>query len=197
MFAKAPLPGRAKTRLVPRLGEWGAARLQARLTVRALRTAREAGCGDVELHGAPHGRHGFFLRSAGSANAALRGQRGGDLGERMAHAFARALRRHRAVILIGSDCPALRARDLRRAMRLLRGGRDAVLAPAEDGGYALIGLSRFRPQLFSGIAWGGPLVYAQTVRQLEALGLRWQALRTVWDVDRPEDLERLRALRLP
>ncbi len=113
----------------------------------------------------------------------------------MYRAVAQALRRHKAVIVIGTDCPALTARDLRRAARLLRGGCDAVLAPAEDGGYALIGLTRVSPRLFSEIAWGTSAVYGETTRRLTSAGYRWRALRTVWDVDRPEDLERLRSLR--
>jgi len=197
VFARAPLPGRAKTRLAPRLGAWGAARLQARLTRRALATAVAARCGDVELHGTPRARNGFFLLCARRTGAVLRAQRGADLGERMARAFRGALRRRRAVLLIGSDCPELRPRDLRKALRLLRGGHAAVLAPAEDGGYALIGLARHRPGLFREIEWGGADVFARTARRLDALGLRWRALRMVWDVDRPADLDRLRALRWP
>jgi glycosyltransferase A (GT-A) superfamily protein (DUF2064 family) len=98
--------------------------------------------------------------------------------------------------LIGADCPELAARDLRRADRLLRAGCDAVIAPAEDGGYALIALRRCSPLLFEGIGWGGPDVYAETLRRLERLGWRWRALRTVWDLDRPEDLPRLGRVRL-
>ena len=161
-----------KTRLVPRLGEWRAARLHARLTLHALRTARAAACGPVELYGTAR-------------------QRGADLGERMHRALARGLRRHRGVIIIGADCPALRPRDLRRAARWLAGGCDVVIAPAEDGGYALIGARRVAPLLFTGIAWGGPDVYESTVRKLVSLGYRWRALERLWDVDRPEDLGRL------
>lgn len=185
VFARAPRPGRAKTRLVPRLGEWRAARLHLRLVARALRTASASGCGPVELH-------------ASAAHSALpcdQVQRGSDLGERMHRAFAVALRRHDRVILIGADCPELRAQDLRRAERWLRSGCDAVMAPAEDGGYGLIALRKNSPELFRGIAWGGPDVYRQTVERLERLGWRWRALRTIWDVDRPQDLERLRSLR--
>jgi len=185
VFAKAPVPGHAKTRLIPRLGAWGAARLQARLTLAALRTARAAGCGPVELHGSS--RHSFFI-----GKGRFRLQRGADLGERMQRAFSSALRRHRPVILIGTDCPALRPADLRRAARWLRGGCDAVLAPAEDGGYALIGLKRILPRIFQQIPWGEPGVYAATVERLA--GRRWRALRTVWDLDRPEDLDRLRSV---
>jgi len=200
VFAKAPLPGRAKTRLIPRLGEAGAARLQARLTARTLRTARATGFAAVELHATPSRTHGLFAFYGKSFHAEIKKQRGRDLGERMHNALARALRRHRPVILIGTDCPELTAADLRRAARLLRGGCDVVLAPAEDGGYALIGVRKVSAALFcalfSGIAWGGPDVYAQTVRKLALAGYRWRALRTVWDLDRPADLERYASLRL-
>ena len=176
VFARAPVPGRVKTRLIPRLGEFRAARLHARLTARALRTAVAAGCGRVEMHDTTK-------------------QRGADLGERMYRALSGALRRHRAAILIGTDCPALRPSDLRRAARLLAGGCHAVLAPVEDGGYVLIGVRRVAPCLFAGIEWGGASVYAATVARLDSLAYRWRALRTLWDVDRPEDLARLRSLR--
>jgi len=189
VFARAPLPGRAKTRLVPKLGAWGAARLQARLTERAVQTAIAARCGPVELHGTPRAAHPFFRRLQGRYGIARRGQSGGDLGERMHHALRGALRRHRYALLIGVDAPALRATDVRRALRLLRSGRDVVIAPAEDGGYALIACRRAPRPVFERIDWGGNKVYAQTVQRLERL--RWRALRTVWDVDRPEDVERL------
>ena len=184
VFARAPVPGQAKTRLIPRLGEWRAARLHARLTRQAVDTALAARCGAVELHGTA--RHSFFS----SLPVGFRLQRGDDLGERMHHALSRA---NKPVILIGTDCPALAPADLRRAARWLRGGCEVVLAPAEDGGYALIAVRRFRPELFKDINWGGAHVYADTVRRLS--GVRWRALRTVWDVDRPEDLERLKSLR--
>ena len=180
VFARAPVPGAVKTRLIPRLGAWGAARLHVRLTRHALATAAAAACGPVELHLTR--RHSLF-RTA-------RLQRGADLGSRMQHAFANA---KRPAILIGADCLELTAADLRRAMRWLRGGYDAVLAPAEDGGYALVALRRPIPGLFRGIDWGSERVYAQSVQKLR--GYRWRALRTVRDVDRPEDLERVRLLR--
>ena len=111
----------------------------------------------------------------------------------MFHALARGLRGYRAVILVGTDCAALQVRDLRRAARALAGGCDAVLSPAEDGGYPLIGLRRVSPRLFENMSWGGPDVFARTAARLDRLGWRWRRLRTLWDVDRPEDLERLRA----
>jgi rSAM/selenodomain-associated transferase 1 len=187
VFARAPAAGRAKRRLVPRLGAAGAARLHLQLMRRALRTAAAAGCGPVELHLAA--RHALF-RGA-------RLQRGADLGERMHRALAAALRRHRGAILIGSDCPGLLPADLRRAARLLAGGCDVVLNPAEDGGYVLIGARRVTAALFDGVEWGTGGVYAATAERLAAAGYRWRALRTLWDVDRPADLARLRSLRFP
>jgi rSAM/selenodomain-associated transferase 1 len=178
VFARAPRAGRVKTRLIPLLGEAGAARLHARLVARALATARAARLGPVALW-------------------STRRQRGADLGARMLHAFRHGLRRARRVVLIGADCPALRARDLRRAARWLAGGADAALAPAADGGYALIALRRVAPRLFEGIEWGGAQVMAETRARLAALGWRWRELPQTWDVDRPADVARLASLRPP
>lgn len=185
VFARAPVAGAAKTRLAARIGAERAAHLQKHLVRAALATAQAARCGPVELHAT--GRHGW-LRALG---VPLRLQRGADLGERM----YRALRGRPGAVLIGSDAPALDAADLRRAARLLRGGADVVLAPAEDGGYALIAARRIRPQVFAGVRWGSDEVLAQTLANLERCRLRCRLLRKVWDVDRPADLERLRSLR--
>lgn len=176
VFAREPRAGHVKTRLIPLLGAVGAARLHARLTVRTLATARAARLGRVGLW-------------------STRRQRGADLGERMRHACERALRRSARVILLGTDCPVLRAADLRRAARWLAGGADAVFAPAEDGGYALIALRRVSPALFADLPWGGAHVMARTRERLARLGWRWRELPEVWDIDRPEDVARLRALR--
>lgn len=191
VFAKAPQAGRVKTRLAARLGAAAAARLHARLVERTLLTAIGAGCGAVELHGSPS-NHAALRALARRHGVALRSQAEGDIGRRMGRAFREGLRTHRRMILIGSDCPALAPADLRRAERLLR-GCSAVIAPAEDGGYPLLGLSRPVPAIFEAIAWSTPSVMSQTRVRLAALGLRWRELRTLWDVDRPADLERLLA----
>lgn len=192
VFAKAPQPGKAKTRLAPLLGKAGAARLHARLVERAVRTALAAKLGPVELHCAPRLKHPFFAAMAARYGLRLRAQGPGNLGDRMHRAFARVLRDAGSALLIGSDCPALRASDLRAAARALRRGADAVLAPAEDGGYPLVGLRRARKALFDGVAWGGPKVLEQTRARLQRQRCKWVELRTVWDVDRPEDVARLR-----
>jgi rSAM/selenodomain-associated transferase 1 len=191
VFARAPLSGRVKTRLISTLGPWRAAKLQARLTERALRLAIGARCGAVELHCTPRAGHPFFLRERRELGISLQKQSGQDLGARMHHALVTALRKHRYAILIGVDAPELRRRDLGRALRLLRSGNDMVFAPAEDGGYALVGCRRAPRPVFESVDWGGSEVWRQTVMRLERLRLRWRALRTLWDVDRPADLMRL------
>lgn len=192
VFARAPRPGRVKSRLVSALGAAGAARLHARLTARAVATARAARCGAVELHCAPHAGHPLFRSLARRQGIRLRKQAGDDLGARMHAALEGALLRADAAVLIGSDCPALRAADIRAAVAALRAGADVVLAPAEDGGYPLIGLRRASTALFEGMPWGGPRVLSETRARAARLGWSVALLRTLWDVDRPRDLARLR-----
>jgi len=193
ILAKAPVPGLAKTRLIPRLGPDGAARLQAVLTERAVATACAAGLGPVTLWCTPDCTHPAFPELTERYGVALRPQTGADLGERMAAAIAH----HAAqgpVLLTGTDCPALTPDHLRAAATALASGYDAVVFPAEDGGYVLIGLAAPQPALFEGIAWGSDRVMAETRARLRALGLSWSEPALLWDLDRPEDLERLAAL---
>src|SRR5262249_28689894 len=100
------------------------------------------------------------------------------------------------VIVIGTDCPALLPSHLHQAADVLRDGNDAVVIPAEDGGYVLIGSLRPQPSLFSGMTWGVDSVMAETRRRLANGRLTWGELPLLWDVDRPEDLARLRTSEL-
>lgn len=193
VFARPPLPGRVKTRLIPALGASGAARLQTRLIDRALGTARKARPAFVELHGAGVKGSSRLRALARRHSVRLMAQASGDLGRRMALAIERGLRRARRVVLIGSDCPALRPADLRRAVSGLAGGCDAVFAPAEDGGYALVAMRRPSGRVFDSIEWGGAGVMGATRARLAELGWRWRELPQVWDIDRPEDYRRLTA----
>jgi hypothetical protein len=192
VFAKAPVPGEVKTRLIPALGRAGAAALHERLVARTLATAAAAWVGRVELCCAPDASHPALAALARTYGAMLAEQGPGDLGDRMHAAFERALADAPAAIVIGCDCPALMPRHLREAAEALAADDDAALAPAEDGGYVLIGLRRAERSLFDRIGWGEPGVMAQTRERLAALGWRWRELETLWDVDRPEDVARLR-----
>ena len=190
VFAKAPVPGAVKTRLAAILGLDGAAGLHCGLVRNALSVARLSRVGPVELWCAPDETHAFFQRCAREFGASLQRQQGEDLGQRMRHAFDASHARGEALLLMGSDCPALDAAALQSAAEALR-SHDAVIAPAEDGGYVLVGLSRASPRLFEAIAWGGGAVMAQTRERLAEAGATWRELPALWDVDRPEDYARL------
>jgi len=191
VFAKAPVPGEVKTRLVPLLGARDAAELHATLVRRALATARNSGLGPVSLWCMPDAGHPFFAACAAEFGASLHEQRGGHLGERMARAFDRLLATGPA-LLVGSDCPSLGAEDLRAAAGSLV-THDAVFQPAEDGGYVLVGLSRAVPGLFERIHWGEATVMRDTRSRLREAAARWREMPVRWDVDRPEDYRRLLA----
>ena len=188
VFAKAPEPGLTKTRLVPALGADGAARLHRVLVRRALATATTANIGPTILACAPDIADPFFGACAQEFGVVLEMQGDGDLGDRMSRAFER----HAPAVLIGTDCPALTASHLREAGRALALGLDAALAPAEDGGYVLIGLARAAPEIFRDMSWGGADVLAATRTRMAKADLVCTELPLLWDVDRPEDLARLR-----
>jgi rSAM/selenodomain-associated transferase 1 len=192
VFAKAPVAGKVKTRLIPALGEQGAAGLHRRLTRRALAAALRSRLGPVILFCAPDTRHGFFRQMKGDLGVPLRSQKGADLGERMHHALSFALSRHAAALLIGSDCPGIDAEYLRQAACSLNSADvPLVLGPAGDGGYVLIGARRLHRRIFTGVPWGSGQVLEVTRARLRELGWGWHELAPLEDVDRPQDLARL------
>lgn len=196
IFAKAPIPGHAKTRLIPALGAEGAAALQQHLLDSTLTTSEAWSCGARQLWCSPDTSHPAFTRGAELRPITLHRQLGADLGARMAHAFEQALERYSWAIIIGTDCPELGTDDLQQAADLLRQGTDAVIGPAGDGGYYLLGLRRFDPGLFNDMVWGGSEVLAETLQRLQQLGMITRKLVLKHDLDRPEDLHRFPQLPL-
>ena len=190
IFAKAPVPGQVKTRLIPGLGAEGAAHLHGTLLEKTISQAVASGLAPVSFWCAPSTDHPAFQRLASECGIGLETQVGEDLGERMLRAAEQGLREAGSVLLIGTDCPALSPIHLRQALLWLESGKDAVIGPAEDGGYVLLGLKRTHPQLFRGIEWGSDRVLSDTRERLSTLGWRWEELETLWDLDRPEDLKR-------
>ena len=184
VMAKAPVPGLAKTRLVPALGEAGAAALAARLLDHAVAQAVAAALGPVTVWATPDTTHPAFQRLQRQHGVALAVQGPGDIGQRMAAVFAA---HGGPLLLMGSDLPGLTARVLQQAAAALA-GHDAVLVPALDGGYGLVGLHRPAPALFAGVDWSTPQVLTQTRQRLASAGLRHAELPAVADIDTPDDL---------
>ncbi len=186
VFARAPVAGRAKTRLIPLLGAEGAAALQRRLIERTLATARAVPRARLTLWVSGDPAHPFVAEAAARHGAAVAGQHGADLGARMNHAFEAAAA---PLVLVGTDCPQMSAADLGAAAAALA-THEVVIQPASDGGYVLIGLARPQPPLFESIDWGGPKVLSQTLARIDALGLNCLLRPTLDDLDTPADLHR-------
>ncbi len=189
VFAKAPVPGEVKTRLIPALGAQGAAELHRRLVHRALAVATAADLGAVELWCAPDSGHAFFQECRDTHGCALRIQCPGDLGQRMRHALESEGDTGFPAMLLGSDAPGLDSGRLRAAARLLEACGQGVVVPALDGGYVLIGLGRPAALLFEGIRWGTDEVLARTRAQAVEAGLLLVETEPCADIDRPEDLD--------
>jgi uncharacterized protein len=186
ILAKAPIPGTAKTRLIPSIGAHAAAVLQERLTERAIETAMAADIGPLTLWCTPDLVHASFQDLAARMPVVLKQQPDGGLGARMLGAIAAG---DGPTVVIGTDCPAFTAEILRAAAKSLDDA-DVVLIPAEDGGYVLIGARVAHPHLFSCIAWGSASVMQETRARIAALGLTAIELPALWDVDTEADLAR-------
>ena len=188
IFARAPVAGEAKTRLIPLLGSERAAALHAALVRKTLTSAVAARLGEVTLWCSPDTSHSFFESCRIEFGVKLMVQDSGDIGQRMLGAFRATAG---PLLLAGSDCPPLSVSHFRQCAAALQGGLDAVFLPTEDGGYALVGLQRPLASLFAGVKWGSERVMNQTRSRLRAGGLRWSEPARLWDLDRPEDVARL------
>lgn len=188
IFAKAPIPGQIKTRLVPPLTPECAARLHGAFVGDIL--DRTAALGWTRYLACAPDLTDPFLRACARESGALPISQGeGDLGARLSRVIGELLQRHDGVIVIGADSPSLPVGYIEKARTHLAAA-EVVLGPAEDGGYYLIGLQRVHPALFEGIPWGTSEVVSATAAKV---GTSRLALLPLWyDVDRPSDLDRLR-----
>jgi rSAM/selenodomain-associated transferase 1 len=193
VLARAPEVGRVKTRLMPRLGAERAADLHVRMVHHTLATLALARVGPVELWCAADGNLSLLEACRRKLGVPLHMQPEGDLGQRMSAIAAQALSRASGVVMVGTDVPSMTAGDVIEARQALAEGNDAVVGPAEDGGYYLLGLNRHAPEVFDGIDWGTPAVLMQTRVRMLALHWRTHELQLRWDVDTPADYDRLRA----
>lgn len=193
IFAKAPAPGHAKTRLIPALGAGGAASLARRMLETTLAEACASGVGPVELCASPPIGDPLWQSVSLPPEVEVTAQGEGDLGARMGRAAARAIARGEPVVLIGTDAPGLDAARLRQAATLLEEA-DATLFPVADGGYILLGLNRFDSTLFDGVAWGTGSVAEETLNRIDRLGWSVRVGPTLHDIDGPDDLRLLDSL---
>lgn len=190
VFAKAPRPGLAKTRLIPALGADGAARLARRMLDATLAAALDARVGPVELCAEPATADPAWQGVPLPSGITITAQGDGDLGQRMARAAARSLAQSERVLLVGTDCPEMSPSLLRAAAGRLR-DVDATIHPGADGGYVLLGLARFSPRIFEEIEWSTATVAATTVERIRALGWSLAVGDTLHDIDEPADLHLL------
>ncbi len=190
IFAKAPLPGLAKTRLIPALGAEGAARLARHMLLSTLERSLAAELGPVELCMSPGPTDLAWQNIPLPSGLVCSDQKGGNLGERMARAAESGLAQNTRVLLIGTDCPALTPARLRFAAAQLN-DHDSVIFPALDGGYVLLGLTRFSPRLFADIPWSTEQVAALTLSRIAELGWSLHLAESLPDIDEPGDLHQL------
>lgn len=187
VFARDPVPGRVKTRLIPDLGATAATELYRVLLGISLAAAAAVRADDRTLWLDRAGPQAATVALASAHGMRLAVQRGADLGARMATALDQALAAGASAVLIGSDCAQYDAAYLESAFLALE-RHDAVLGPAVDGGYVLIGLRRSAPGLFQGVDWSTSAVMQQTRERLRRLGWDWHELPTLRDLDTAPDL---------
>ena len=177
IMAKAPVAGFAKTRLIPALGFEGAAELAGKMLRHTVDTALASKLGVVEICATPHPTDPVWQNLDLPNNVSWSAQGDGDLGERMARAAARTTRNGEAILLIGTDCPAIDVFTLHEAAQALH-DYDASLLPTYDGGYALLALKSFENRLFENMPWSTSTVALKT-------------LQIMADIDEPIDLAQL------
>lgn len=199
IFARAPVAGAAKTRLIPLLGPEGAATAQREMTLRALATACVAAPGSVSLWTAGDVAHPFFRECTTTYSVTAHPQPDGDLGERMRHCLETLLTRHQRVLLIGTDCPALTPESLKQSAAAMHDAMQMVFMPAEDGGYVMVGARagidmNALATAFADIEWSTSRVMSQTRERLARNGWKqdrnWAERPACWDVDEPADYQR-------
>lgn len=193
LFARTPRPGGVKTRLAPRLGVAGAAALYEAFLEDAGRAYLEPASWTSVVWAEPDPSAPVFERCFPSPWT-RRAQTGEDLGARLTAAFAAAFREGAPrAVAVGADHPALTRAAVGEIFEALASGARAAIVPAEDGGYCAIGLAAgLDPAaIFEGVSWSSPRVLEQTLARCARARVDCRLLAPGYDVDRPEDLDRL------
>jgi len=191
VFAKPPIPGYSKTRLIPKLGSKGAAEFHQKLVEHTLENIISPNDWDCLLYAASDIENIFFENCARKNSLLLKLQVEGDLGNRMYHAFFNELKQYEKVIIVGTDCPVLESKHIRKAFEELSHS-DVVMTPAEDGGYVLIGAKeRVEKKYFSNIRWGTNTVFEKNKKNIAECNCTLSVQPMLWDVDVPVDYEKV------
>ncbi len=190
IFAKAPQAGFAKTRLIPALGQKGAAELARQMLLRTLQEALAANLGPVELCVTPAITDVAWQDIALPSGVEISDQGAGDLGARMARAAGQGIERGQSVLLIGTDCVEMSAALLCEAAHALL-EHDAVIHGTTDGGYTVLGMRQFNPYLFVSMPWSTDAVAFITIVRLGQLGWSVHVGQMLHDVDEAQDLKHL------
>lgn len=186
MFARAPVKGQVKTRLIPALGEQGALDMHMKLMNRQIEVLNNFELCPIQLWVDQFQEHAVFKTFKGEVKL----QKGAGLGEKMLHAAEDVLRGSTKVVIIGSDCPGIDKGYLELALlELDKSANDVVLGPALDGGYVLIAMKYPHREIFQNIDWGSEYVLEQTINKLDHYGLGYSTLPALRDIDTAEDLE--------
>ncbi|MDT8405453.1 TIGR04282 family arsenosugar biosynthesis glycosyltransferase [Sulfuriflexus sp.] len=193
VFTRAPVAGKVKTRLLSCMDAESACRLHQQLIDSCLTRTIRNDAWASRLWGTDR-TDKFLMRMSEKYAIPLCAQQGHDLGTRMAHAVKTTLQDYQHVVLIGTDCPELDVAYIEAALQELQAGAECVLGPAEDGGYVMLALSKYDESLFYDVAWGTNQVLAITRERIRTLGWQCEEMPVLWDVDRPEDLERLKMM---
>jgi rSAM/selenodomain-associated transferase 1 len=197
LFTRYPVPGIAKTRLIPAIGPDRAAVLHGRMTESIVEQLAASSLSDVDVEVRFTGATESAMRSWLGKRWLYRAQGDGDLGTRLTEAFQVAFHEGApAVMAIGADVPRLASEILRSALDDLR-TQDVVVGPTTDGGYYLIGMRAFHPELFTKIPWGTETVFERTRDTAHESGLSLGLLPKLQDIDRPEDLVHVQDLLEP
>ena len=195
VFSKAPVAGQVNTRLIPFISAEQAADLHKEFTRDRLQMCTAAGLCEVQLWCSPDTGHQFFTDCGQLFDVKLQTQYGEDLGARMSNAIRYMLGSYKKIIIIGTDAPALDSTMIDAVINKLD-DNDVVLVPAEDGGYVLLGATTHDEKLLANVPWGSEQVLSSTIANIESLGLKYSLFGKCWDVDRPEDLQRYRDLKI-
>lgn len=195
IFTRYPQPGQTKTRLIPAIGEEGAAKLHRQMAQHTVKTGRELMQSrsislEVRYTGATLSQMQDWLGTDLTYNQ----QGTGELGDRLIQSFQAGFEGEKsAIIIVGTDCLELSIDILNKAFETLK-QQKLVIGKAQDGGYYLIGLSQLIPELFQEIDWGTERVFQQTIQRCQPLNLSWGNLPQLSDIDRPEDLNKITEL---